>query len=61
MANKKDLEAALLEAANSKTPIYAAIARKHNVHRTTLSRRARGITISRAVNTNISKRLLTDA
>ena len=61
MANQKDLEAALLEAANSKAPNYAAIARKHNVHRTTLSRRARGITVSRAVSIETASRLLTDA
>jgi hypothetical protein len=61
MAKKGDLEKALLEVANSKAPNYAAIARKHGVHPSTLSRRARGVTVSRAVATEISKRLLTDA
>jgi hypothetical protein len=40
-------------------PNYAA--KKHNLDRTTLSRPARGVTVSRNVATNISKRLLTDA
>jgi hypothetical protein len=61
MANNKDLEAALLEVANSKAPNYVAIAKKHKVHRSTLSRYARGVTISRAVATRSSNRLLTDA
>jgi hypothetical protein len=61
MGNEEDLIAALLEVANSKVPNYTAIARKHNVHPSTLSRHARGITISRAVATEISKRLLTNA
>jgi hypothetical protein len=46
MANDKDLEAALLDVANSKAPNYAAIARNRGVHRSTLSRRARGVTVS---------------
>jgi hypothetical protein len=61
MGNQGDLEAALLEVANSKTPIYAAIARKHGVHPSTLSRRARGVTVSRDVSIQIASRLLTDA
>ena len=61
MGNKEDLIAALLEAANSKVPNYTAIARKYNIHLLTLSRCARGVTISRAVATEISKRLLTNA
>ena len=61
MADEKDMDAALLEVDNSDAPNYAAIAKKHNVDRTTLSRRARGITVSRAVAAEISKRLLTDA
>jgi hypothetical protein len=61
MVNEKDLEAALLDVAKSKAPNYRAIGRKHNIHHTTLSRRARGVTVSRAVATEISKKLLTDA
>ena len=61
MVNEKDLEAALLEIANSKAPNYRAIARKHNIVPSTLNRRARGVTVSRAAATEISKRLLTNA
>jgi hypothetical protein len=61
MANDKDLEAALLDVANSKAPNYAAIARNRGVHPSTLSRRARGVTVSRAVATEHGNRLLIDA
>jgi hypothetical protein len=61
MANDKDLEAALLDVANPKAPNYAAIARNRGVHPSTLSRRARGVTVSRAIATKYSNRLLTDA
>jgi transposase len=61
MVNEKDLEAALLDIGKSKAPNYRAIAEKHNVHYSTLYRRARGITVSRAVAAEISKRLLTNA
>jgi hypothetical protein len=47
MPNESDIQAALEEVANSDKPNYAAIADKHNVHPSTLSRRARGITQSR--------------
>jgi hypothetical protein len=61
MGNEEDLEAALLDVANSDIPNYAAIARKHNIHRSTISRRARGVTRSRGVATSYDKKLLTDA
>jgi hypothetical protein len=61
MPNEKDMDAALLEADNSDAPNYTAIALKHNVDRTTLSRRARGITVSRDVSIQNASRLLTDA
>jgi hypothetical protein len=61
MANDKALEAALLEVANSKVPNYSALARKYNVDRTTRCRRARSVTVSRAVATNINQRFLPDA
>ena len=47
MPNESDIQAALKEVANSDKPNYAAIADKHNVHPSTLSRRAHGITQSR--------------
>jgi hypothetical protein len=47
MPNESDIQAALEEAANSDKPNYAAIADKYNIHPSTLSYRARGITQSR--------------
>jgi hypothetical protein len=61
MSTDEDLERTLLEVANTKAPIYAAIARKHHVDRSTLSRRARGVQVSRAVSIQNTSRLLSNA
>jgi transposase-like protein len=61
MGTDEDLERALLEVANTKALVYAAIARTHDVDRSTLSRRARGVQISRAVSIQNTSRLLSDA
>jgi hypothetical protein len=47
MFNKEDMRAALAEIECSLEPDYADIARRHHLDRSTLSRRARGITTSR--------------
>jgi hypothetical protein len=60
MANEKDMDAALLDVDNSDALNYTAIAQKHNVDRTTLSRRARGVMVSKDVFIQNNKRLLTD-
>jgi hypothetical protein len=60
MAKKKDINTALEEVRNTESPNYAAIADKHGVHRSTLSRRARGVTRSREEFTSSELKLLTD-
>jgi hypothetical protein len=60
MPNESDIIAALEEVANSDIPNYAAIAEKYNIHRSTLSRRARGITQSRKEICSQQRQLLTD-
>lgn len=47
MFNKEDMRAVLAEIECSLEPDYADIARRHHLDRSTLSRRARGITTSR--------------
>jgi hypothetical protein len=61
MGHDADIEKALEEFSKTRSPIIAIIARKHGVHRSTLSRRARGITVSRTVATSTTHKLLTDA
>jgi hypothetical protein len=41
------MQAALAECDNSNPPVYAHIAEKHKVNRTTLSKRYHGMTVSR--------------
>jgi len=48
MVNEDDMKKALAEIESSKAPDYAIIARKYGLTRSTLSRRARGKTTSRA-------------
>jgi hypothetical protein len=48
MVNEDDMKKALAEIESSEALDYAAIARKHHLTRSTLSRRARGLTTSRA-------------
>jgi len=48
MVNEDDMKKALAEIESSEAPDYAAIARKYSLTRSTLSRRARGKTTSRA-------------
>jgi hypothetical protein len=48
MVNEDDIKKALAEIESSKAPDYAIIARKYSLTRSTLSRRARGKTTSRA-------------
>jgi hypothetical protein len=56
-----DLEAAILEANTLDNPCYAALARKHKCDYITLSRRHRGVTISKAEATSIYKKILINA
>ena len=44
MAHEHQIKLALEEIANSDVPNYAAIAKKYNLNRSTLSCRARGVT-----------------
>ena len=60
MPNESDIQAALEEAANSDKPNYAAIADKYNIHPSTLSYRARGITQSREEVSSQQRQLLTN-
>ncbi|PMD52929.1 uncharacterized protein K444DRAFT_619618, partial [Hyaloscypha bicolor E] len=48
MVNEEDMRKVLAEIESSEAPNYATIARKYRLTRSTLSRRARGLTISRA-------------
>jgi len=48
MVNEDDMKKALAEIESSEAPDYATIARKYSLTRSTLSRRARGKTTSRA-------------
>ena len=48
IVNEDDIKKALAEIESSKAPDYAIIARKYGLTRSTLSRRARGKTTSRA-------------
>jgi hypothetical protein len=60
MVNKKNLEATLLEVANSDASNYTTIARKHNIYSIILNYYIYSVTISRYITTKISKRLLTN-
>ena len=60
MPNESDIQAALAEVANSDAPNFAAIAMKHKIYRSTLSRRARGITQSKKEISLQQLQLLTD-
>jgi hypothetical protein len=59
--NEERLELALIECDESDSPNYAALADFYKVNQSTLSRRARGITVSRKDATSIYHKLLTDA
>ena len=59
MAKKKDINTALEEVRSTELPNYAAIAEEHGVHRSTLSRRARGVTRSREEFVSPELKLLT--
>jgi hypothetical protein len=48
MVNEEDIKAALAEIELSEDPNYHEIARKHKLTHTTLLRRAKGLTRSRA-------------
>jgi transposase-like protein len=61
MAKEQDILKALAEIGNLKSPNLSALARKHNIHPSTLSRRARGVTQSRAAIISSEKKLLSDA
>jgi hypothetical protein len=58
MANEDTIKAALEEVANLKSPNYTTISKKKIINRLTLSCRARGVTVSRAVSTSTTKRYL---
>jgi hypothetical protein len=60
MVETLDINTALEEVRNTESPNYAAIADKHGVHRSTLSRRARGVTRSREEFTSDELKLLTN-
>jgi hypothetical protein len=61
MVNEEDMQKALAEIESSEAPDYAAIARKYGLTRSTLSRRARGLTTSRAEFQSQSHQYLTNA
>jgi AraC-like DNA-binding protein len=54
-------DAALEELDNSEAPNIAEVARKYNLNKSTLSRRFRGVTVSRQEATFIHKILLSDS
>jgi hypothetical protein len=61
MVNEEDMRKALAEIESSEAPDYAAIARKYRLTRSTLSRRARGLTTSRAEFQSQIRQCLTNA
>jgi hypothetical protein len=61
LSKEERLEAAIKEVNTLDKPNYSALAIKWDVHRSTLSRRHRGVTVSRTEATSIYHKLLTDA
>jgi transposase-like protein len=61
MVREDDIQAALADLDNSDTLNYAATARKHNIHPSTLSRRHRQLTRSREEYLSQSRQLLSTA
>ena len=60
MAYERQIKLALDEVAKSNAPNFSIIARKYNINRSTLSRRARGITRSRQDIASYDQQLLTN-
>jgi hypothetical protein len=60
MVKEKDMKTALQEVVNTKKPNLTDIVNRNNVNRTTLSKRFRLKTRSRAENVSYNKKLLTD-
>jgi hypothetical protein len=60
MPNEEDIDKAINDLKSSKCATFTEAADKHNVHRSTLSRRYHKITVSRAENVSLNKKHLTN-